>query len=454
MKYLLPCLLPVLLLLVTSIDARGRKKKLPAVDPELVKITAPLIRKLDAPIYEEREVATRALKALGPTAEPALRAALPDASLEVRHRISRVLLHYEEIRRREKMGNPERGDWPMLRRSPGRSAGTGPAMRDEPDIDWLTELPGRFGKQWFDSPFLVVDRHIIVVLREGKVVCLSRDTGKIAWVTKTEEQVFAGPVMAAGVIYVPGPSLVAVDARRGEILWRWKTDYGVVASPLVFEGRVFAVEKGERLVALDPVDGKVVWRRRIAATHSSPVPVAGMIVVGTRKGLRAFRARDGQRRWLAETRQAVETPPVVLPDRIIFADESKALYAVSIDRGEIIWRRRFPEGQVVGTPSVYGNAILFPTSGATFRAIRARDGGDLWTRWIGTEVISSPSVVDGTLYFMGGPLLFAMECADGDDVWRKVLPVEARFAAPVLLDETLYLLGMDGVLTAYRTDVK
>jgi outer membrane protein assembly factor BamB len=150
----------------------------------------------------------------------------------------------------------------------------------------------------------------------------------------------------------------------------------------------------------------------------------------------------------------VDAPPVVLPDRIVFADESKALYAVTPDRGERLWRRRFPEGEVVGAPAVYGDAILFPTSGSTFRAIRASDGSDLWTRWIGTEIVSSPSVVDGTLYFMGGPILFAMECADGDDVWRMVLPIEARFAAPVLLDETLYLLGMDGVITAYRTDVE
>jgi len=453
MKHLLPLLL-VPLLLAGPVDAKGRRKKVPPVDPKVAELTAPLIKNLDSPSYKERETATRALKSLGTIAEPALRAALPEASLEVRSRISRILMHYREMARREKMGTPGQGDWPMLRRSPARDAGDGSAMRELPDVSWFADLPGRVGKPWFDSPFLVVGNHVIVVLREGKVISLSRDTGKIEWVTKTGEQVFAGPVMAAGVIYVPGSSLVAIDARRGKILWRWKTDYGVTASPLVFEGRVFAVEKGERLVSLDPADGKVVWRRRLPATHSSPVPVQGMIVVGARDGLRAYRAKDGQRRWVAETRQSVEAPPVVLPDRIVFADKSKALYAVTIDRGKMLWRRRFPEGEVVGSPAVYGDAILFPTSGATFRAIHAKDGSDMWIRWIGTVVISSPSVVDGTLYFMGGPILFAMECADGDDVWRKILPVEDRFAAPVLLDDTLYLLGMEGVMTAYRTDVK
>ncbi|MEN8149572.1 MAG: PQQ-binding-like beta-propeller repeat protein [Planctomycetota bacterium] len=455
MKKLAALGLVALILVGSPLSAKDRRKRGPAiaVDPAVAKIVAPLIEKLDSKSFEERESATRALKALGPTAAPALSGALGHPSLEVRARVSRILLHYREMQRLERMGTPVRGDWPMLRRSPGRVAGEGEALRTLPDLLWRCPLPGRVGK-WFDCPLLVVEKHVVTVGRDGRVTCIKRETGEIAWSRETKQAVFAGPVMAAGVIYVPGPSLLALDARTGKTLWTWKTDYGVVASPLVAQGRVIAVEKGERIVALHPANGSQIWRRRISATRSSPVICGDLVVVGARDGLRAFRIKDGQRRWTVETRGPVSAPPVALPDRVIFCDDNGGLRAVSVDRGKVLWTRRFPEGGVAGVPAVYGDAIYFSTLGATFRAIRAGDGGDLWTRWIGSLNASSPCIVDGTIYLTGGSLLFALECADGDDVWRGLLEEKTNWSAPILIDGTLYLLEMNGVLEAHRADLK
>ena len=437
------------LLLAAPITAQNRWRKAPPVDPEVKEKVDPLVADLDNASFDKREAATATLRAMGATARPALEFHTDHPSLEVRRRVRRVLLHYREVERIAAMASGSPDDWPMLKRSPGRDAAAGKGVvREVPEILWATELPGVIGLPYFDSPILASGDLIIVLNRKGGIAAVNRHTGEVEWLRDTGEPVYAAPVIAAGTLYIPGNSLTAMDLDTGRIRWRWKTDYGVSATPLVHDGKVFAVERGEKLVALDPLDGTVRWRARVPATASSPVVVGKLVVIGLTTGVHAYRINNGTRRWRFETEAPVSTSPVVLPDRVIVSDDARTLYALTPDRGKRLWRRRIPEGMVRESPVVYGDAVLFSTSGATFRAIRASDGEDLWARFVGSIIQSSPCVADGLVYFTAGRTFRAMECANGDDIWA--LPLEGAFTAPILVDGTLYVATVDGVLLALK----
>jgi outer membrane protein assembly factor BamB len=437
------------LLLAAPLAAKDRKGKAPPVDPEIMEKVDPLIEQLGDRSFTTREAATMALRALGLVARPAVEIYADHPSLEVRRRVARVLLHYREIERIANMGVDTSDDWPMLKRSPGRDAAAGSvAVRQVPEVLWTTELPGVIGLPYFDSPILASGDLIVVSNRKGGIAAVNRHTGEIVWLRDTGEPVNAAPVIAAGTLYIPGNSLTAMDLETGRLRWRWKTDYGVSAAPLAHDGKIFAVEKGEKLVALDPLDGSLLWRARVPATASSPVVVGDLVVIGLTTGVHAYRIANGSRKWRFETEAPVSTSAVVLPDRVIVSDDARTLYALTPDRGKRLWRRRIPEGMVRESPVVYGDAVLFSTSGATFRAIRARDGEDLWARFVGNYIQSSPCVAGGLVYFTAGSTFRAMECADGDDLWA--LPLEGAFTSPILVDGTLYVVTVNGVLLALK----
>lgn len=437
------------LLLAAPITAQDRRGKAPEVDPALQEKVDLLVVELDSDSYDQREAASATLRAMGLTARPALEIYVDHPSLEVRRRVRRVLLHYREIERITAMAAGSPDDWPMLKRSPGRDAAAGEgAVRSLPEVLWTTDLPGVIGLPYFDSPILASGDLIIVLNRKGGVAAVNRHSGEVVWLRDTGGPVYAAPAIAAGTLYIPGQSLIAMDLESGRVRWRWKTDYGVSATPLVADGKVFAVEKGEKLVALDPLDGTIRWQARVPATSSSPVVIGNLVVIGLTTGVHAYRLGNGTRRWRFETEASVSTSPVVLPDRIIVSDDARTLYALTPDRGKRLWRRRIPEGMVRETPVVYGDAVLFSTSGATFRAISASDGEDLWARFVGSFIQSSPCVAGGLVYFTAGRTFRAMECADGDDLWA--LPLEGSFTAPILVDGTLYVATVDGVLMALK----
>lgn len=429
-------------------SARGRRRKPPPVDPEILKVVEPLLKQLGDDSFIVREKATIGLMNLGARAQPALLPAALHPWPEVRARVRRILLHYRELERREALGVISETDWPTLKREPGRRASAGPALRTEPEVAWHRVLPEVVGDPYFDSPILASKDRLYVVARTGQVTALDRATGHVLWRRDLDEKVFAGPVLASGNLYVPGRALTAIDAETGKIRWKWLTDYGVSATPLVSDGRVYAVERGEQLVSLDPATGEVVWKVRVGATSCSPVLAGGYILLGHTEGMKAFSAKNGSRRWSFETSWPVSASPATLNGSIVFGDEGRNLYAVTKKRGALVWHRSIPEGTLVESPAVYGDLVFFSTSGATFRAVSARDGADRWMRTLGYYMQSSPCVADGVAYLSSGPRIHALECATGDDVWR--LPVPGRFSSPILVDGTLFVVALNGVVVALR----
>lgn len=441
-------LIVTVLATVDPVSARGRRRRPPPIDPEILKVVEPLLKQLGADSFEVREKATLDLMNLGARAQPALLPAALHPWPEVRARVRRILLHYRELERRESLGVISETDWPTLKREPGRRASAGPALRKEPEVAWHRVLPDVMGSPYFDSPILASKDRLYVVARTGQVTAIDRTNGRTVWERDLEEKVFAGPVLASGILYVPGRSLSAIDIDSGKLRWRWRTDYGVSATPLVHDGRVYAVERGEKLVSLDPASGDVVWKVRVGATSCSPVIAGDYVLLGNTEGMKAFSLKNGSRRWTFKTDWPVSASPATLKDSIVFGDVGRNLYAVTKERGKLVWHRRIPEGTIMESPAVYGDLVFFSTSGATFRAISARDGVDRWMRTLGYYLQSSPCVADGVAYLSSGPRVHALECATGDDVWR--LPLPGRFSAPILLDGTLYVVALDGVVVALR----
>ena len=438
-----------LLIATAPVVAKDRKKKKePPLDPELVELVEPLLKKLDDASFEVREEATQELLEIGPKVTPVLERAEDRASPEVRMRVRRVLLQFREIARRAALGGPETGDWPMLKRGPNRGASTGSALRKRPEVRWFRPLPAVVGRPYFDAPLVAGRKRLYAVTRSGQISAVDLKTGEIVWARETGQRTHAGPVLGGGRLFVPGPALVTMDADSGRELWRWKTDYGVIASPLVVGDVVYAVEKGEKLVALDTRTGEQKWKKRLLATSSAPVLVGDLLLIGTERGVMAIHAESGTRRWLSKTVAPVTTSPALLTDRLVVGDSDRHIYALSLTRGKQLWRRRIPEGRVHETPTVFGDAVFFSTTGSMFRAIRASDGGDVWTRWAGTVIQSSPCVADGVVYFVADSVVRALECVNGDDVWR--LDLMESCTSPILVEGSMFLLGLDGVLISLK----
>lgn len=251
--------------------------------------------------------------------------------------------------------------------------------------------------------------------------------------------------------------------------------------PTLDGGRVYAVDTGGDLMALDASSGKKLWSvEAIAAVKtgsklkfwhretaeigltSSPGVGSGMVVVGGRNGeVIAFDAATGAKRWSVKVTSEVLSAPLVLPDRIIVRSNDGRVFGLDPADGARKWvfDRGLPTLSVRGNSSPIGaNGLSFiGYDDGTLVALRAEDGQKVWEQAIaepdGRTELERMADVDGEIVLDGDTLyaasyhdkVMAVSAANGQPVWTHDV---GGYSGVVLAGDKLLLTDKQGNIWA------
>jgi outer membrane protein assembly factor BamB len=210
----------------------------------------------------------------------------------------------------------------------------------------------------------------------------------------------AGPAVAAGRVFVTdfarGEGLegteraLCLDELTGKVLWQqeWEADYsgtqptwanGPRATPTVDGDRVYVVGASGRLVALDAVTGRLLWRRDYVADFRATLPAWGVVsapivdggrliaLVGGEKDalVVAFDKLTGQEVWraLPSNGDAGYAPLLIIEAggaRQLVVWHPRAISALDPATGRLLWEQPFEVsmGMTVATPVFDGGRLL------------------------------------------------------------------------------------------------
>jgi outer membrane protein assembly factor BamB len=202
------------------------------------------------------------------------------------------------------------------------------------------------------------------------------------------------PLLAGSLLYVavsghdcaPSGWIYALRARDGAVAW--STPFERVVLPtraltgrrlLVASSTYPASDEQDFLTALHPVDGVRLWRVNLDISPYYLAAEDGIVVVGGYfygEGFEARRASDGQRLWITPANRYNLAPPVIANGLAYVSGQDGDLYALRLEDGAVQWR--FAAGA--------GTGIFAP---------------------------ADPAVVDSTIYWGAGPLLYALDARTG-----------------------------------------
>ena len=361
-----------------------------------------------------------------------------------------------------------------------------PALRAAPQLVWSTPIGTGNNRRARITADPVVAGGLIYTLDSGARVSGVSPSGGVVWSTdlvpaSDEEGEATGGGMAYedGTLYVSTGFglLTALEAKTGAIRWQQRLEATGSGQPLVRGGLVYLVAGDDTGWAIDTKTARIAWQVEaspsVANVLGAPAPAfAGdlaifafgsgdLVATFRRGGLRRWTASiSGQRKGVARSNIGdITGAPVVVGQTVYVGNHSGRTVALSTVLGERLWTAE--EGALGPVWPAGGSLFLVSDSGNLVR-LNASNGSLVWATKLPGNVKDKPRK-RGPSYAQYGPILaggrvivpssdgfirfFAPE--DGRLITTVAIPGGAA-SGPVVAGKTLYVVGANGQLHAFR----
>ena len=265
---------------------------------------------------------------------------------------------------------------------------------------------------------------------EGQLSCWKLETGESAWSLDTVKEFGAGkgffgrvcsPLVEDDLVVLTlggrdGAGVVAFDTSTGKMRWKATTDEASYASPIATSIRghrfVLALTR-EALVALQPTDGRLVfrypWRPAMNASVSAATPliIDDQIFISASYGADArllrFKETGPEVIWSADVALSNHYATSVYHDGFLYGwhgrqEQGCELRCVDFKTGKVRWKE---SGLKAGTVTLAGDELLVLTErGELIRAPASPSGFKPTARLqaLPSEVRASPALANGLMF--------------------------------------------------------
>jgi outer membrane protein assembly factor BamB len=260
------------------------------------------------------------------------------------------------------------------------------------------------------------------------------------WTFHAQSLVEFPPAIGYGRLFFANNAgvMFAISAKTGKRAWKYDSRRCVAASPALDRHVVYEAFLNRppcnaapsskltgEVVAFAVGTGRVIWRKTIGPSESSPVVVGKTVFVGDWDGrVWALRATTGKPWWVTKLRGQVKGGVAISGNRIVVGDYSGYVYSLDRRSGKIVWRSKVQPrlgstGNFYATPALaYGRVYLGATDGKMY-SFGAATGKLRWSQSTGGYVYSSAAVWRDRV-FVGSysHTFFCFDAATGNILWQ------------------------------------
>jgi outer membrane protein assembly factor BamB len=337
------------------------------------------------------------------------------------------------------------------------------------------------------------------------------ETNNIKWKTAIPHRGWSTPVVMGGQVWLTTATVeghdyfaIGLDAESGKILFNEKVFHTdnpeplgngasmncyATPSPVIEPGRVYVHFGSPGTACLDPVTGRVIWKRNdLPCRHyrgasSSPVAFENLLILtfdgANLQYLAALDKKTGETVWKTnrsvawndenvpgpmardgDLRKAHGTPllATVGGKPQLLSVGAKASYGYDPRTGSELWRVEYNDYSNAPRP-LFENGVAYIITGLNKKELWAvktdghgtvTDTHVLWKLSSGVGKYASPLLVDGLIYMASEEsFVTCVEAATGKVIWTE--RIGGQYAAsPIYADGRLYFFSQDGTTTVLK----
>lgn len=357
------------------------------------------------------------------------------------------------------------------------------ALSASPSRLWTASVAGSTNKRRLAAAPVIGGGLLYVMDTSGVVSAFNADTGSKSWsknfdIAEDAAAIFGGGIsFDEGTVYVTTGlgEVAALSASDGTEKWKVRPAGPLRGSPTVGYNSVYVMTQDNQIISLNIEDGKQLWSEAASVTQAgvfgvgAPAVGQGTVVAGFSSGeLVAYRYENGRELWsdaLARTSIStevgsltdVDADPIIDRGRVFALGQGGRMAAYELTTGQRIWELNLAG---ISTPAVAGDWVFTLTDHAQLLAISRGTGKVRWLNQL--DRYRKEKKRKGAIFWVG-PVLA------GDRLWVANTEGELAYAdpsegtltpfgkfknavslAPVVANQTLYVLDDGGTITAYR----
>jgi outer membrane protein assembly factor BamB len=302
-------------------------------------------------------------------------------------------------------------------------------------------------------------------------------SGARSWWETMEAPSPARPRVTGAAAVVEGRVIVAMEDgdARGSVsaLGGWTYDLPVAARGGVSSdgARVYAMDLGARLLALDAKAGARLWSHELGDPSvrwnlGVPVPVDGLIYAGSAMSVHAFDAHDGSELWrtdLAPADWAASWGGVTADgDTVVIGATNDHLHLAALDAGSgaVRWRQGSRDiAGVSATPVIADDVVLAARAPGWLAAYALSDGALTWEAALDDAwPVALVTIDDVAIVRSATGVVTAHDLRDGHVRWTCSLGAGVRAGRPysrtpggarfplVIIEQRLWTATFDSVV--------
>ena len=207
--------------------------------------------------------------------------------------------------------------------------------------------------------------------------------------------------------------------------------------PAIENDRIYASDVNGRVMALDRINGDVVWKQDLDLPVSGAVGVGyGLVMLGTLKGeVIALDTSTGEERWRSQVTSEVLAPPANNGDVVVVQTQDDRLIGLDAATGDRLWIYENTPAVLTlrgtGAPIVTNRLAVAGLSTGKVIAVDIRNGVPVWESRVaipqGRSELDRVVDIDGGLLLSGGTLYVStyqgrvagLDLESGGVLWQR-----------------------------------
>ncbi len=253
---------------------------------------------------------------------------------------------------------------------------------------------------------------------EGQLVVFDTDNGEELWRKDLSSEILAVPAIGSGVVVVHtgDGKLFGLDASNGEQLWLYDHKVPVLtlrgsSSPVISGGSVFCGLAGGKMISLSLDSGIIEWEshitvptgrsdlERMVDVDADPLLYSGTVYGGAYQGdVAALGEGSGKEFW--KRKISVYNNMAVNWQQLAVTDAQGFVWSLDPDSGSARWRQKALMNRGLSAPALQGDYTVVGDFEGYLHWLSSEDGAMAARQRVGDAIVAAPLVVDDVLYVL------------------------------------------------------